>query len=227
MPTKVIGFDADDTLWVNENYFREGEERFCGLMSSFAREEEVMTELFRVEMQNLPLYGFGIKGFMLSMIETAQLIGGTQVGHHVFDEILEIGKNMLQKPVELLGEVEHVLDTLKPDYRLVLVTKGDLLDQQRKLQSSGLEKYFHHVEVMSDKKEGDYQKLIGHLDIAPSEFLMVGNSLKSDILPVVNIGSKAIYIPYEITWMHEQVDESEIKHEYVQVDKIREILPYL
>ncbi|MTI21948.1 HAD family hydrolase [Fulvivirga sp. RKSG066] len=228
MALKVIGFDADDTLWVNENYFREAEDAFCELLSDFLPKEEVMKILFDIEMKNLEIYGFGIKGFMLSMTETVVEIAGEKATHEMFAKVLSLGKEMLNKPVELLDEVENILNELKDRYRIILVTKGDLLDQQRKLEKSQLEKFFHHVEVMSNKHERDYQKLIKHLDVKPEEFLMIGNSLKSDILPVVKIGAKAIYVPYEITWQHEAVSKDEDHGVgYQQVESLSEVLNYL
>ena len=226
MGLKVIGFDADDTLWVNENYFREAEKEFCKLLSEFLPEDEVMRKLFDIEMKNLPIYGFGIKGFMLGMTETIVDVAGKEATPAMFEKAIALGKEMLNKPVELLGQVETVLSDLQDRYRVILVTKGDLLDQQRKLEKSGLEKYFHHIEIMSDKKEKDYKKLIGHLDIQPEEFLMVGNSLKSDILPVTQIGGQAIYIPYEITWQHEVVKEDDYKG-VVKVESLSEVLNHL
>ena len=225
---KVIAFDADDTLWVNENYFREAEQQFVALLKEFNSETEIMSILFEVEMKNLGLYGFGIKGFMLSMIETAHLITNGQASSELISNILALGKQMLTKPVELLADVEGILKEVQKKYKVILATKGDLLDQQRKLAKSGLEKYFHHIEVMSNKKERDYKKLLNHLDIAPHEFLMIGNSLKSDILPVANIGGNAIYVPYEITWMHEEVTEKEkVTVSYQQVNKLQDILEHL
>lgn len=222
---KVIGFDADDTLWVNENYFREAEETFCNLMAPYCLKDKIMPLLYEVEMDNLDIYGFGIKGFVLSMLETTNKLCHDDVPKELYEQIIQIGKSMLSKPVELLGDVEEVLKKLSTDYKLILATKGDLLDQQRKLDKSGLSKYFHHVEVMSNKKERDYKKLITHLDVEASQFLMIGNSLKSDILPVVTIGGNAIYVPYEITWMHEEVSEKEkAMHAYTQVEKLSDIL---
>lgn len=208
---KVIAFDADDTLWVNEPYFREAEDKFCALLEEFLPRHQVAQELFKVEMQNLELYGYGVKAFMLSMMETALRICEKHLAPEVLERIIEIGREQLDKPVVLLEGVQDVLESLKGRYRLVVATKGDLLDQERKLQRSGLAHYFHHIEIMSDKKIKDYQKLIKHLDCQPEEFLMVGNSLKSDILPVLEIGGHAVHIPYHITWQHETV-ETEVEH---------------
>lgn len=208
---KVIAFDADDTLWVNEPYFRTAEKAFCELLKEYVPEEECNELLYKFEIQNLPLYGYGIKPFVLSLIEAAITISKKKIPLEVVSEIIAIGKEMLQMPVELIDGIEATLAHLSKKYLLVMATKGDLLDQERKLIKSGLEKYFHHIEVMSDKQPKNYQKLITHLDISPSQFLMVGNSLKSDVLPVLEIGSYAIHIPFHTTWEHEKVEE-EVMH---------------
>jgi len=206
---KVVGFDADDTLWVNETYFRNAEIEFAELLSQFETINTIDQELFKLELKNLPLYGYGIKGFVLSMVEMALKLSNYNVSNQTIEAILNIGKDMLNKPVELLEGVEHTLKILSNHYRLILVTKGDLLDQERKLEKSGLIKYFHHIEVVSDKQESNYSRLLNHLDIKPSEFLMIGNSLKSDILPIINIKAQAIHVPFHTTWLHEQVSEEE------------------
>ncbi|WP_250437226.1 HAD family hydrolase [Hanstruepera flava] len=206
---KVIGFDADDTLWVNETYFRDAEIAFAKLLSPYETMNKIDQELFKMEMKNLSLYGYGVKGFVLSMVEMALELSNYSVSNKTIDAILNIGKDMINKPVELLEGVEEVLSNLSKNYRLIVATKGDLLDQERKLEKSGLLDYFHHIEVLSDKKEENYSKLLNHLDIKPSEFLMVGNSLKSDILPLINIKAHAIHIPFHTTWAHEQVSEDE------------------
>ena len=176
----VVGFDADDTLWVNETYFRNAEEKFASLLDSYETKNQIDQELFKTEIKNLELYGYGIKGFMLSMIESALDLSNNRISQATITEILNLGKEMLSHPVELLGGVEQVLEALKDKYRLIVLTKGDLLDQERKLEKSGLSKYFHHVEVLSDKKEANYKNLLEHLEIPVEEFLMIGNSLKSD-----------------------------------------------
>ena len=225
---KVIGFDADDTLWVNETYFREAELEFAKLLAPYETANTIDQELFRKEIENLPLYGYGIKGFVLSMVEMALELSNGKIPNSSIEKVLEIGKDMLNKPVELLEGVEKVLHTLSNDFRLILVTKGDLLDQERKLKKSGLMDYFHHIEILSDKQEANYSKLLNHLDIKPSEFLMIGNSLKSDILPLVNIKAKAIHIPFHTTWIHEQVNTDETKdNSYKTVGSLLEIIPLL
>jgi putative hydrolase of the HAD superfamily len=212
MPIRVIAFDADDTLWINETYFREAEEKFASLLEDFLPQHAIMKELYRTEIANLSLYGYGIKGFMLSMIETALRISEQRMPISLVEKIIQIGQEMLSKPVDLLPGVEEVLKSLQGHYRIVLATKGDLVDQERKLYKSGLEGYFHHIEIMSEKRPSDYQKLIGHLDIQASELVMIGNSLKSDILPVLELGGYGIHVPFHTTWIHEQV-EHEVIHE--------------
>lgn len=225
---KVIGFDADDTLWVNETYFREAEAQFGRLLSQYETLNKIDQELFKMEMKNLPVYGYGVKGFVLSMVEMALELSNKTVSNKTIDKIIEIGKEMINKPVELLDGVEEVLKSLSNNYKLIVATKGDLLDQERKLEKSGLLDYFHHIEVLSDKKEANYSKLLNHLDIKPSEFLMIGNSLKSDVLPLINIKAKAIHVPFHTTWVHEEVKVNEIENEsYARVDSLREVLTIL
>jgi len=225
---KVIAFDADDTLWVNETFFREAEQQFAELLSSYETINKIDQELFKKEMDNLALYGYGIKGFVLSMIESAIEISNGTVSNDTLNKILDIGKDMLNKPVELLEGIEEVLEKLSQKYRLVLCTKGDLLDQERKLNKSNLGRYFHHVEVMSDKKEADYLKVLAHLDIPAVEFLMIGNSLKSDILPLISLGAQAIHIPFHTTWQHETVDTQHLDtDQYLTLNSASELLNHL
>jgi putative hydrolase of the HAD superfamily len=227
MALKVIAFDADDTLWANEPFFRETEQKFFEMFQDYLPQHTVARELLKTEIDNLPLYGYGIKGFILSMIETAMRISDKTIPIDVIEKIINEGKELLIKPVELIEGVEEVLTALKGRYRLVMATKGDLLDQHRKLHKSGLGHYFHHIEIMSDKKEIDYEKLIKRLDIGSDEFLMVGNSLKSDVLPVIKIGGHAIHVPFHITWEHETIDHT-IEHEnFRQVEKIKDVLALL
>ncbi|WP_027137615.1 HAD family hydrolase [Gaetbulibacter saemankumensis] len=225
---KVVGFDADDTLWVNETYFREAEVAFGKLLSDYETLNTIDQELFKKEIYNLPLYGYGVKAFMLSMIESALEQSNYNISAKSIEAILEIGKDMLNKPVELLDGVQEVLESLSKKYRLILATKGDLLDQERKLEKSGLAKYFHHIEVLSDKKETNYSNLLNHLDIKPSQFLMIGNSLKSDVLPLVHIGAHAIHVPFHTTWAHEQVTEKETNGKtYKTISSLKEVIDLL
>lgn len=223
----VIGFDADDTLWVNEPFYQECEEKFCRLLEPYAGGKDVHACLLETDIENVGLYGYGIKGFMLSMVETAIRISGGKVSAETLTGILTMGKGMFNHPLILLEGAKDVLATLSARYRLVLATKGDLLDQQRKLERSGLGKYFERVEVMSDKKETDYQQLLKRTGCRPEEFLMAGNSVKSDILPVLSIGAWAAHIPYEITWEHEVV-EAPLQHERCfELKKLSDLLPLL
>jgi putative hydrolase of the HAD superfamily len=226
MDLKVIAFDADDTLWINEPYFQETEAKFCALLEDYLPHHTIAKELFKTEIQNLPLYGYGIKGFILSMIETAMRVSNNTLNIAILEKAIAFGKELLEKPIELLDGVEDVLKALKGKYRLVVATKGDLLDQERKLKKSGLEHYFHHIEIMSDKQESDYLKLIKRLDIQPAEFLMIGNSLKSDILPVLALGGHGVHIPYHTTWAHEQVEHHVEHANFRRVTLISEILPF-
>ena len=224
----VVGFDADDTLWVNETYFRETEEHFAELLEGYETKNKIDQELFKVEMQNLELYGYGIKGFMLSMIESALDLSNHTISQQTISKILDLGKQMINHPVELLDGVEEVLQALSGKYRLIVLTKGDLLDQERKLEKSGLSKYFHHVEVLSDKKEENYKNLLEHLEIPIDSFLMVGNSLKSDVIPILNLGGRAIHVPFHTTWVHELVSEEEERvNNHLKLNSLRDILKYL
>ncbi|MBV8252408.1 MAG: HAD family hydrolase [Chitinophaga sp.] len=224
---KVIAFDADDTLWVNEPYFRENELIFADLLADYMPKEEILKTLFSIEMKNLQLYGYGVKGFMLSMIEAANQITNGHASATLINNIIALGQTQLQKPVELLDGVEEVLQNLQGKYQLVVATKGDLLDQQRKVKNSGLEAYFHHIEVMSDKKSTDYAHMLKKLNCDPDHFLMLGNSMKSDVLPVLELQGYASHIPYHITWAHE-VHEEEPQHpNYIKLTTIKEILGHL
>lgn len=214
---KYIAFDADDTLWVNEPYFREAEREYCALLERFAAGEEIISTLYSIEMKNLAPYGYGAKAFTLSLMETAikfsNLSKKSPLTPQEMQRIIEIGTSLISIPIDILPGVEQLLKELsgRGKYTLVVATKGDLLDQQRKLERSGLASYFHHIEVMSDKNREAYLSLLGSLDCSPEEFLMIGNSMKSDIIPVLEIGAYALYVPFYSTWEHEKVEE-EVVH---------------
>jgi len=224
---KVIAFDADDTLFINETYFAETEEKFCSLMNDYLSNQGISKELFKVEIDNLRLYGYGIKGYILSMIEAAMSISNHTLPIEMIAKIIQYGKELLEKPIVLLDGVEETLDALHGKYKLVVATKGDLLDQRRKLHNSGLGHYFHHIEVMSDKQEVDYTDLIKRLEIEPSEFFMIGNSLKSDVLPVLAIGGHAVHIPFHTTWAHEKIDHKVVHANFSALEKITDVLKRL
>ncbi len=227
MNLKVIAFDADDTLFINEPYFQETEEKFCALMQDYLSRQGLSQALFKTEIDNLDLYGYGIKGYTLSMIEAAMQISNNTLSIEVVGKIIELGKELLQKPIELLDGVEDTLQALQGKYKLIVATKGDLKDQQRKLHDSGLGPYFHHIEVMADKQELNYEKLLKRLDIKAHEFFMIGNSLKSDVLPVLNIGGYAVHIPFHTTWEHEKINHKVEHSNFRALEKISDILPIL
>ncbi len=204
MNPRCIGFDADDTLWHNENIFERVHERYCELLARHHDAATVRRALHTTEMRNLELYGYGIKGYMLSSIETAiELTRGALSAGEV-REILALGREMLDHPVELLEGAEEALRTLAPAYRLLLVTKGDLRDQERKLAKSGIAGRFHGVDIVSEKNVPAYERILRRHGVEPADFLMVGNSIKSDILPVLALGGAAVHVPYRITWSHEE-----------------------
>jgi len=224
MNPKVIAFDADDTLWHNEPYFDEAQAKFCSLFQNYASHQEILGLILNHQIKNLPLYGFGIKAFTLSMIESALALTDNQITGNDIQKVIQIGKELLEKPVELLPNVIEVLEALKGKYKLIVATKGDLKDQHRKLHDSGLGNYFHHIEVMSDKTDLDYQKMLGRLDIQPQDFMMIGNSLKSDVLPVLNIGGCGIHIPYHTTWEYEKIDFEVQHHNFKAIENISDVL---
>ena len=220
---KVIGFDADDTLWVNEPYYREAEDRFIGLISAYGVKEDIAAALFHTEIGNLKLYGYGIKAFILSLVECAIRLTGDRLRPGTVSEIIDIGKEMLQRPIELLEDVRGVLEALSPSYRLIVATKGDLLDQERKMKRSSISSFFHHIEVMSDKQEEHYRQLMDHLEISPDQFLMIGNSMKSDVIPPLAIGAWAIHVPFHTTWAHEEVNVDPVSERFFRVKGIGEV----
>ncbi len=221
---EVITFDADDTLWENEFLFRENEMRFCELVQEYADQKTALELLLKNEIKALPIYGYGIKGFVLDMVETALELSHNQVSGETIGKILALGKEQLTYPVKLIEGVEETLSALHKHYPLVMATKGDLTDQKRKIEKSGLKKYFSHIEIMSEKDESGYRSLIERLQIAPDKFLMVGNSLKSDIIPVLKIGGYAAYIPFYTTWEHEKADKPEMCDRMFALNSIQDLL---
>ncbi|MCU1375720.1 MAG: hydrolase of the superfamily, partial [Actinomycetia bacterium] len=208
----VIGIDADDTLWHSETLFSVTYERFAELLADHAQSDELVRRMLDTERRNLGLFGYGAKGFTLSMIETAlDVTGGQLPGSHV-QAILDMGKALLSHPVDLLEGVREAIEALA-DRRLVLVTKGDLFHQESKVAGSGLGELFELIEIVSEKDEATYRKVVANLGIDPEDFLMVGNALRSDVLPVVAIGGRAVHVPYEVDWAHEVVDEADLPTE--------------
>ncbi len=225
---KVIAFDADDTLWDNQPQFNEVIAEFIKLLRPYCSEKVAGETIHRVQVENLPIYGFGAKSLVLSMTQAACRLSNHQIDAISIEKIIQLGKKLLTMPVKLLDSAESVVRQLGERYILVLITKGDLVDQKRKLHASGLLKYFHHIEILSDKKLEDYQDLFARLDLKPEEFVMVGNSLKSDIIPVLELNAHAVYIPYPDTWEHEQVENYEPGHKnFTQIEKLSDLIKIL
>jgi putative hydrolase of the HAD superfamily len=201
----VIAFDADDTLWHNETLYMAARDKYIRLLAKYGTEEEIDRKLADVETSNLGYFGFGVNGFIFSMIETAVELSGGRINGQEVQKIVEIGKGMLDAPLDVFEHVQETLATLSKSYPLMLITKGELLNQQRKLDRSGLGSCFQYVEILNNKTKDDYAAILAGLKIKPDHFMMVGNSLKSDILPVVEVGGCAVYIPFTFTWIHEQV----------------------
>ncbi|WP_112664153.1 HAD family hydrolase [Microvirga flavescens] len=219
----TIGFDADDTLWHNEQLFKLTEDRFRALLGDHAEGEHISQRLLEAEKRNLRYYGFGIKGFMLSMIETAVEVTEGRVSASVIAEILAAGRDMVDHPVETLPHIRETLQQLSGAYRLVLITKGDLFDQERKLAQSGLGDLFHAVEIVSDKNAETYKRLFERHGHGPGRSMMVGNSLKSDVLPAIQAGSWGVYIPYALTWAHEHDEEPAAEPRFQKLDRLGEL----
>lgn len=220
---EIIAFDADDTLWDNEPLFQNAEKELCNLLSEYGDKTQISAALFEIEMHNMECYGYGAKAFTLSLIEAAIKISKYQVSAETIEKIIELGKYLLNMPIQLLDGVEDTLKILSSKYRLVVATKGDLLDQQRKLNRSGIADYFDHIEIMSDKTEKEYKKLIASLDVLPQNILMAGNSLKSDIYPALSVGMYAVYVPYHTMWKHELADENVINDRFFKVDTFSQL----
>ena len=202
----TIGFDADDTLWQNEQFFRLTERRFAELLSDYADHDHLTERLLAAEKKNLAAYGFGIKGFTLSMIETAIEITEDRVPASVIRQILDAGREMLEHPVETLPHVHDTLERLTGRYRILLVTKGDLFDQERKLAASGLGDFFDAVEIVSDKTQATYERVFARHGDGAERAMMVGNSLKSDVVPAIRAGGWGVFVPHELTWVLEHVE---------------------
>ena len=212
----LIGFDADDTLWHNESIFINTQEKFREILSSHSPELVDQT-LSSKQIKNLKHFGYGIKGFILSMIETSIELTNGEIKGNEIQKIVDFSRDMLAAPVELLPYVNEVIDTLSKKYRLLLITKGDLVDQETKITRSGLADYFTGVEIVSDKNSETYKKILCRHDIAVSSFIMIGNSMRSDIVPIIQIGGHAVHIPYYSTWDHEQ------KHPYINPKNFKQL----
>ncbi|WP_153020153.1 HAD family hydrolase [Paramesorhizobium deserti] len=220
----TIGFDADDTLWQNEQFFRLTEERFASFLADYAEKEHLTQRLLEAERRNLQLYGFGIKGFTLSMIETAIEVTEGRAPAHVIRKILDAGREMLSHPVETLPSVRETLERLAGSYRMIMITKGDLFDQERKLAQSGLGEFFDAVEIVSSKEASTYERVFARHGDGPAHAMMVGNSLKSDIVPAIEAGSWGIYIPHDLTWTLEHAEEPVEAPRFRRLGRISELV---
>lgn len=223
----ALGFDADDTLWQNETFFRLTETRFAELLSEHGEHQVISARLLEAERRNLRFYGYGVKGFTLSMIETAIEVTGGQVSASVINEILGFGRQMLQYPVETLPHVHETLEALAGRYRIVLVTKGDLFDQERKLAQSGLGDWFDGVEIVSEKTPDTYRRVFARHGDGPERALMVGNSLKSDVVPMIEAGGWGVHVPHELTWVLEHVEAPEDNPRFRRIPDLSELIPLL
>jgi putative hydrolase of the HAD superfamily len=203
----IIAFDADDTLWFSETQYIDAHEKALEILSKYQPPDVIEVAIFEMETKNLPLFGYGVKSYILSFIEVAIDLSGGKITAQEVQSIIDLGRAMLEEPIRLFDHVEEVVTELSGRYPLMLITKGDLLDQQSKLERSGLADLFRYVEVVSTKTADTYAAILRRYGIEPGHFLMVGNAMKSDILPVIEIGGQVVYIPYEYTWAHEHADD--------------------
>jgi len=218
---EAIGFDADDTLWENETLFYDAQKEINQILKNY--NDDFNQELLKIEKQNLEHYGYGVKGFILSLIETSIKLSNKKIDNEIVGQILNLGKKMLSEPVKVLPHVKSSLEFLSKKYNLILITKGDLKDQEKKINRSKLSKFFKHIEIVSEKNESAYMRILDKHNINPKKFLMVGNSLKSDILPVTKIGGRGIYIPFQLTWEFEKIDADHKIKNYVQLENTSQI----
>lgn len=223
----TIGFDADDTLWQNEQFFRLTERQFADLLADFAEPEHLSARLLEAEKRNLAHYGFGIKGFTLSMIETALEVTDGKVPGEIIGRLVSAGREMLSHPIETLPHVHDTLEALTGTHRLVLITKGDLFDQERKLAQSGLGDFFDAVEIVSDKSAATYQRAFSRHGDGPAHAMMVGNSLRSDVLPAIEAGSWGTYVPHELTWNYEHAEEPASAPRFAKIESLAELGPLI
>lgn len=221
---EIIGFDADDTLWHNEILYSQAKDQFEEILAPYTQADRIRPRLDEIEEWNVRHYGYGIKSFALSMVEAAIEISDGQIEANRLGRILDVVKEMLYADVKQIGPVEPTLQALVQQYPLMLITKGDFFEQHRKIERSGLAKYFKYVEIVVDKTPEVYRGVLAKYHLEPGKFLMVGNSMRSDILPVLEIGGQAVYIPYFTTWSHEIVEESEENTaKYYTIDQLSEL----
>jgi putative hydrolase of the HAD superfamily len=225
---EIIAFDADDTLWNNEHLYHRAKIEFSQLMAGYAEPQAAKDSLDEMEVRNIPYYGYGIKSFGLSMIEAAADVSAGKVSGDEIQHILNIINGMMTAEVDFVLGTEDTLAELSRSYELMLITKGDLFEQESKIERSGVAQYFRYLEIVGEKSEATYRMILGKYNLDPERFLMVGNSLRSDILPVLRIGGQAIYIPNDQTWSHEHAGEDEIgEHEFAQLEHLHQLPKYL
>ena len=222
----TIFFDADDTLWENEQYFRNAEARFTELLADYTSPEGVQQMLWQKQEDNIPLFGYGSKTYMIGMTDAAVELCGGNLPEHIYYGVKKIITDLAFHQLHIIDGVVETLEALQGHYKLIVATKGDLPEQMGKFRSSSLAKYFHHCEVMENKDEKNYLELAAKNDMDPEQILMIGNSVKSDIAPVVNVGGTAIHTPHEVVWVHEMMDMPQ-SDRIIEVKNIKEILPYL
>ena len=221
-----IFFDADDTLWENEQFFRDAEAQFAELLSDYTSPEGVQAMLWRKQEENIPLFGYGSKTYLIGMTDAAMELCGGELPENIYLGIKKIITELAFHEFQLIEGVEETLQALQGHYTLIVATKGDLTEQLYKYRLSGLAKYFHHCEVMENKDEKNYLELAAKNNLQPEQILMIGNSVKSDIAPVVNIGGMAFHTPHEVIWVHEIMDMPQ-SDRIIELNNIREVLDYL
>jgi putative hydrolase of the HAD superfamily len=208
---RLVGFDGDDTLWRSEDYYRAAQDDFERILSAYVDLHDVHGRLYEVEKRNLALFGYGVKGMVLSMVEAAVQITAEKISAHDLHRIVAIGKSLLQHPVDLLPGIREAVEAIGAEHEVVLITKGDLFHQEAKVRQSGLADLFRRIEIVSEKDAPTYARVLGEFNLAPAQFAMVGNSLRSDIAPVLDLGGWGVHMPYHVTWAHEA--EAEVAHD--------------
>ena len=225
---EIIGLDADDTLWQNEHLYHQAKNKFAQILENYADPEEIIARLDKTEVRNIDFYGYGIKSFALSMIESANVLSKGQLTGDEINKILAEIKEMMAAPVELVAGAEETLKKLSTKYDLMLITKGDSYEQEHKIERSGIADYFRYLEVVGEKSEASYRKILSQYNLDPTRFLMVGNSIRSDILPVVRIGGMGVYIPNDQTWFHELASQEEIGEiKFTKLERLSQLPNYL
>lgn len=228
LPFDVVAFDADDTLWHSEDGFSAAERRFHRLLEPYATPgASVRDALTAMERANLPIYGYGVKAFGLSMVEAAVTIGADRVPPTVFAEIIDITRDLMLAPVRLLPDVSSVLDVVGAHYRVIMITKGDLIHQTRKVSTSGLQHLFSHVEIVLEKDVPTYERILRELNVAPERFCMIGNSVKSDVLPVLESGGHAVHVPYPHLWELEKAEALPSGPRFAELEHLRDLPHWL